>query len=135
MAKLLLKVEELDTAIVDMLTNYKAEVSDKVYKAGHKAIKDLERKTIDTAPIGKRRKPGYHFRESIASKSERDRLGNSVHTWYVKAPNYRLTHLLVHGHLKRNGVGRTKPDPFLVNALEEVLPKYEEDVERAVKNG
>lgn len=133
MAKTLLSIDELDTAIVNMLTDYKKDVSDKVYKAGNKAIKRLEQKTIDTAPIGKRRKPGDHFRESIASKSERDRLGNSKHTWYVKAPNYRLTHLLVHGHATRNG-DPTRPHPFLTNALSDVLPQYEADVEEAVRN-
>lgn len=134
MAKLLIQSEELTSTVVDMLTGYNRDVCDKVYKAGHKAIKELERKTIDTAPIGKRRKPGDHFRDSITSKSERDRLGNSTHTWYVKAPNYRLTHLLVHGHATRNG-GRTKANPFLVNALTPVLKQYESDVEEAVKNG
>ena len=54
------------------------------------------------------------------------------HIWYVKAPDHRLTHLLVHGHATRNG-GRTKPDPFLHNALADVLPEYEKAVEEAVK--
>lgn len=133
MAKILLESEELTDAIFDLLTEYKKDVADKVYKAGHKAIKEIERKTIDTAPIG-RRAAGDHFRESIASKSERDRLGNSTHIWYVKAPNYRLTHLLVRGHAKRNG-GITRADPFLKNATKEVYKQYLDDVERAIKNG
>ena len=52
--------------------------------------------------------------------------------WYVKAPDHRLTHLLVHGHATRNG-GRTKANPFLKNALDDVLPEYERAVEEAVK--
>lgn len=134
MAKTLLKIEDLDVAIVDMLTDYKEQVSNKVYRAGDRAIKEIERKTIDTAPIGTRKNASSHFRESIASKSERDRLGNSKHTWYVKAPNYRLTHLIVKGHATRNG-GRTRANPFLANAVSSVLPKYEQDVEKAVRNG
>lgn len=133
MAKILLESETLTNAILDMLTDYKKDVADKVFRVGKTAIKELERKSIDTAPIG-RRPAGDHFRESITSKSERDMLGNSTHTWYVKAPNYRLTHLLVHGHATRNG-GRTKANPFLKNATEEVLKQYVKDVERAIKNG
>lgn len=134
MAKRLIKAEDLTTVIVDMLEDYNKDVADKVYKAGSKAIKEVERRTIDTAPIHNRRKHGEHFREGIASKSERDRVGNSVHTWYVKAPNYRLTHLIVHGHKTPSG-GRTRANPFLENALRIALKKYEKDVEKAVKNG
>lgn len=133
MAKILLESEELTDAILDMLTDYKKEVADGVFRVGKKAIKEIERKSIDTAPIGRRVK-GDHFRESIASKSEQDRLGNSTHIWYVKAPNYRLTHLLVHGHAKRNG-GRTRANPFLKNATEAALKQYLKDVERVIKNG
>ena len=50
----------------------------------------------------------------------------------MKAPCHRLTHLLVHGHETRDG-GRTRPDPFLKNALDRVLPEYERDVEEAIK--
>ena len=133
MAKILLQSEELTDAIMDMLTDYKKEVADGIFRVGKKAIKEIERKSIDTAPIG-RRVAGDHFRESITSKSEQDRLGNSTHIWYVKAPNYRLTHLLVHGHATRNG-GRTRANPFLKNATEAALKQYLNDVERVIKNG
>lgn len=123
-------IDGLADALNGILNGYFDEVNSSVYKAGRKAIKELERKTIDTAPIRRGR-----FREAIASKSTRpDRLGRSSHIWYVKAPHYRLTHLLVNGHAKRNG-GRTKPNPFLKNALEAVKKQFEEDVEEAIKRG
>lgn len=133
MAKILLQSEELTDAIMDMLTDYKKEVADGIFRVGKKAIKEIERKSIDTAPIG-RRVAGDHFRESITSKSEQDRLGNSTHIWYVKAPNYRLTHLLVHGHATRDG-GRTRANPFLKNATESALKQYLSDVEKVIKRG
>ena len=122
--------QELNDAIHAMLTSYSEDVGNNLYRVGRKAIKDLEAKTIDTAPIGRRGR----FRDYIATKSERDRLGTSTHTWYVKSPEYRLTHLLVHGHATRNG-GRTEPNPVLHNAWDEVREQYLKDAEEAVKNG
>lgn len=126
-------LDKLGEAVAEELRLYTSEVNDKIYKAGAKAVKELERKTKDTAPFNAR---AYHehYADHIATKSEKLRTGESVHTWYVKAPAHRLTHLLVHGHETRDG-GRTKADPFLQNALDAVLPDYERAVEEAVKNG
>lgn len=123
--------EKLGEVVGEELRLYTSEVNDKIYKAGQKAIKELERKTKDTAPFNAR---AYHahFADAIASKSERERTGVTKHTWYVKAPHYRLTHLLVHGHETRDG-GRTQASPFLANALAAVLPDYEKEVEEALK--
>lgn len=55
------------------------------------------------------------------------------YVWHVKAPDYRLTHLLVHGHATKDG-GRTKGNPFLANALAQVLPEYERKVEEVLRN-
>lgn len=124
---------KLGEVIGETLTLYTTAVNDKLYKAGQRAVKELERKTKDTAPFNAR---AYHphYTEHIASKSEKLRTGVSVHTWYVKPPCHRLTHLLVHGHETRDG-GRTKSDPFLQNALDAVLPNYEKEIEEALKSG
>lgn len=123
--------EQLAAAIGEELTVYRKEVQDRVNRAGRKAIKELERKTRDTAPFNAR---AYHqhYMDLIASKSEPSRTGDETHTWYVKPPGHRLTHLLVKGHETRDG-GRTRADPFLANALAAVLSDYENEVEEAVK--
>ena len=82
------------------------------------------------------------FRDNItADYTQLRRRGGGGHrgrtiraTWYVKAPDYRLTHLIVHGHATKDG-GRTRGNPFLKNALDEVLPEYEREVEEVLKNG
>ena len=126
-------LEELGGAIARELTVYAKDVQEAVNKRGRKAIKDVERRTKDTAPFNAR---AYHqhYADQIATKTEKGRTGDEKHVWYVKAPGHRLTHLLVHGHETRDG-GRTQPDPFLQNALDAVLPDYEKEVEEAVKNG
>ena len=131
MAKRYIGSEDLASAVLDMLDEYHKDVADGIYKVGHKAIKEMERKTIDTAPIGKR----GEFRPHITSKSKRDRLDRMTHTWYVKAPEYRLTHLLVHDHKTRNPSKRTRANPFVENAYNDARDEYLDGVEKVIKNG
>jgi hypothetical protein len=127
------KLEDLGGAIARELTTYGKGVQDGVNKAGRKAMKEIVRKTKDTAPFNAR---AYHqhYADQITSKTEKARTGDETHIWHAKGKAGRLTHLLVKGHETRDG-GRTRADPFLQNALDAVLPDYEREVEEAVKNG
>ena len=123
-------LSKLGEVIGEELKLYTFETNEKVYRAGQKAIKEMERITKDTAPFDARRYH-KHYVDLITTKSERRRTGVTVHTWYVKPPGYRLTHLLVDGHETRDG-GRTEGNPFLQKALDAVLPEYEKDIEEAL---
>lgn len=127
-----IKPEDIGRAIEDTLTIYGSAVNARVNDAGRGAIRKLVKLTKASAPRGKR--SSGKFASSIASKEEQAKAtGNSKFVWYVRPPNHRLTHLLVHGHATKDG-GRTKADPFLANALDIVLPEYEKAIEEAVKN-
>ena len=128
-----IKLENLGGAIAKELTLYGKGVQERVNKAGRKAIKEVERKTKDTAPYNAK-VYHKHYVDMIATKTETTRTGDETHIWHVKPPGHRLTHLLVDGHETRDG-GRTQGDPFLQNALDDVLPNYEKEVEEAVKSG
>lgn len=121
-----IKPADIGAAIEEELTTYHKDVLARVNLASEEAVKALVKKTKATAP-----KRSGRFRKNIASKKILGDYGNR-YVWHVKAPDHRLTHLLVHGHAKKNG-GRVKGDPFLANALDEVLPAYEEAVKEAVK--
>ena len=111
------------------LNEYRDDVVRKVDSASKEAVEQLVKTTKRTAP-----KDTGAFRRHIAMKEQVITHGyNKKYIWYVKAPHHRLTHLLVHGHAKADG-GRVPGDPFLENALNEVLPAYEKAVEEAVKN-
>lgn len=122
------KPEDLGAAIAQELTTYHSDVIKRVNQCSADAVKALVKKTKATAP-----KKSGEFRRSIASKVLTKGIRGDKYVWYVKAPHYRLTHLLVHGHAKAGG-GRVKGDPFLKNALDEVLPEYENAVTEAVNN-
>ena len=128
---------ELGSALEHALELYNQDVQDGIIRVTEGSMKDLVKKTRATAPIGKRR--GQFKKNITADYQELRRVkklrGRTIRaTWYVKAPDYRLTHLLVHGHATKDG-GRTRANPFLKNALDNVLPEYEKGIEEVLKNG
>ncbi len=122
-----IKPEDLGKALTEQLTIYHADKLEKVNAAGEKAAKQLVKLTKKSAP-----KASGDFSKSLTYEAEKKTGGDIAYTWGAKAPHYRLTHLLVHGHPTVNGK-RVKGDPFLENALATVLPDYEKDVEEALK--
>lgn len=125
-----LKPEELGETIQQELTIYSKQVTEGVDEAGLEAIKKLVKLTKSTAPVGARGK----YKKNITYQERENRVGTKTYVWGVKAPEHRLTHLLTHGHATKDG-GRTKADPFLANALDQVMPEYERRVEEVIKNG
>ena len=124
--------DKLTEAIGKELTIYGEEVEEKLRAVTRTSMAALVKKTKSTAPKGKRDgKYSQHIAGDFRGLKKGGRKISA--TWYVKAPEYRLTHLLVNGHATKDG-GRTRSDPFLQNALDEVLPEFERGVEEALKN-
>ena len=128
----------LNEQLAEVLTIYSARVNDKLREVTTETMKKLVKETRATAPVGRRHgqyKKNITADYSGTRKSARGLRGQNVKAvWYVKAPDYRLTHLLVKGHATKDG-DRTTPNPFLQNALDKVLPEYERAVEEAVQDG
>lgn len=122
-----IKPGDLGAALQRELTVYHQDVVEKVDTASEAAVKKLVKLTKASAPVR-----SGSFKKNIASKILEKRLNGSEFVWYVKAPDHRVTHLIVHGHATRTG-GRTRSNPFLQNALDTVLPEYEKAIEEAVK--
>lgn len=122
-----IKPGDLGAALQRELTVFHRDVVEKVDNASETAVKKLVKLTKASAPVR-----SGSFKKNIASKLLEKRLNGSEYIWYVKAPDHRVTHLIVHGHATRTG-GRTRSNPFLQNALDTVLPEYEKAIEEAVK--
>jgi hypothetical protein len=124
-------IEQLSEAIEQELTIYNNNVIDGIKTQAKKSMSELVKKTKATAPVGKRKR---HYRDNISSKklSENDRSVSYI--WYVKGSDYRLSHLLEHGHAKKNG-GRTRATHFIENASTPILDDYVHKVEEVIKNG
>ena len=129
---------DLGTQMEQVLTSYNASVNEKIAEVTRESMKQLVKETKATAPKGRRK--GQYRKQITADYSSLNRHANRMAglklsaTWYVKAPDYRLTHLLVKGHATKDG-GRTSANPFLQNAVDRVLPEYEQKVQEALSNG
>lgn len=128
-----IKIEVLSDAIAGALDEYHENVIVALDNASEQAVKDLVTLTKATAPTGNRGSYRRHIASKEVTRSSGKNRGKTF-AWYVKPPDHRLTHLLVHGHATKNG-GRTKSNPFLQNAMDQVTPKYINNVEEALKNG
>lgn len=119
---------KLGAAIAEQLALYHEDVIEEVNAVGEKAAKALVKKTKATAP----QRTG-DFAKAITYKAVEMPSGDKKFVWGVKAPHHRITHLVVNGHPTSKG-DRVPGDPFLENAMAEVLPEYEKDVEEVLKN-
>lgn len=122
-----IKIDDLDKAIAGQFDVYKSNVAARILKLTKAQTRKLVKLTRQRAP-----KQTGRFRKHISSAVENNGIFGAKGTWYVKDPDYRLTHLLVHGHQTRSG-GRTKPDDFLETSLDEVEEEYLEEIKKAVK--
>ncbi len=127
-------IENLSAEINDELKLYSESIKEGLSKVAKKYASELVKKTKATAPVGDRKSNKY--RDSIKSKKQSENLNEIKYIWYVdsKDSNYRLTHLLVHGHAKRNG-GRTRENHFLRNAVNEIEQAYLKEIEEVIRNG
>ena len=130
--------DNLRDQMEQVLTLYSEELNEKLRGITQESMKKLVKETKATAPRGRRK--GQYRRNITADysgtkRSAKGLRGQNVNAiWYVRAPDYRLTHLLVHGHTTRDG-GRTRANPFLQNAVDKVIPEYEQKVQEAISNG
>lgn len=127
-------IEHLSAQIEKDLTIYSQEITDSLKDIAKDYSKELVKQTKATAPVGNRKANKY--KDSIKSKKLNETPRGITYVWYVdsKDSNYRLTHLLVDGHVTRDG-GRTRANDFLKKAVDDVIPKYLKAVEEVIKNG
>ncbi len=122
-------INQLADEIAKGLAEYSQDVVEKVNisseKVGKAAIKQLKK----TSP-----KRHGKYAKSWTMKTEPEVGQPHKRIVYVKAPHYRLVHLLEHGHAKVGG-GRVEGIPHVRPAEEEVIREFTREVEEAIKRG
>ena len=124
-------IDQLAAEIAKGLADYSQDVVEKVNvssdKVGKAAVKQLKK----TSP----KRPGSgKYAKAWTMKTEPEAGQPSKRIVYVKAPHYRLTHLLEHGHAKAGG-GRVEGKPHIRPAEEMVIQEFMSEVEEAIRRG
>ena len=86
----LIPIERISEEINNELKLYSSNVVEGMKKVNDKCMKEFVKDTKKDAPVGNREK---HYYQHITSKTTLDTPNRKVNTWYVKDPEYRLTHL------------------------------------------
>ncbi len=118
-----IRIENLDDAVRELLEEY-ADMTAETLKTAVDNAGNLAKKEIKaTAPV----KTGQYAKSWKAKKTKETATNYQV---TVYSPSrYRLTHLLEHGHAKRNG-GRVRAFPHIAPAEEKAEEQLLSELER-----
>lgn len=126
-------IDNLSKAITEEIKVYTASVTEGMKKANDECMKEFVSDTKRDAPKSNSRRRGT-FSKNITSKTTFESPNKKVNTWFVKDPEYRLTHLIKNGHAKVNG-GRTKAQDFITPNYEKLEKNFTEQVKEVIENG
>ena len=124
-----ISIDKLTAEIAKELSRYSQDVVEKVNISSEAVGKAAVKQLKQTSP-----KRYGKYAKSWTMKTEPEVGQPHKRIVHVKAPHYRLTHLLEHGHAKRGG-GRVEGKPHIRPAEEMVIKEFIDEVEEAIKRG
>ena len=124
-----IQIDQLAETISTGLQKWSRGIEENVKVAVDETMKKLVADTKRDAPV----KTG-DYKKAISSKVTSNKDGEYQKTWFVKAPHYRLTHLLENGHAKRGG-GRVEPRKHIGKNAETARLEFEKRLREAIRNG
>lgn len=122
-----ISISGFSQAVADVLEDYNKEVIENTKNIIHDVSKEFKSNTKKDAPRGQRNK----YNKYIDVKTTYESISGVTDTWYVKDPEYRLTHLIKNGHQTRNG-GRTKGNDFIDKNYSKAEKEIEERISKEI---
>jgi len=124
-----INIDQLAAEIAKELSKYSQEVVEKVNISSEKVGKAAVKQLRQTSP----KKTGK-YAKSWTMSTEKEIGQPHKRIIHAKAPHYRLTHLLEHGHAKVGG-GRVEGRPHIRPAEEMVIKEFVAEVKEAIERG
>lgn len=123
-----INADELFAEMQRVLASYSEDVKQAIDDAAKETAKAIMKDLQVSSP--KRKKGGGEYRKGWQVKKT-GKSGKIGYTVYNKT-RYQITHLLEHGHAKRNG-GRVAPRLHIEPAQDRYIPDYLSKIERAIE--
>lgn len=121
-------VDQMAAEILKQFALYTEEVSEEVKKVtdevSQDCLEEIKNHITFNEPTGK-------YRKAMEIKTVYEDEFKKENVWHVKAPHYRLTHLLEKGHATTNG-GRTKAYQHIQYGQELIERDYQRKVEEVL---
>lgn len=135
---MVIDTSKLNEAISNELKLYNSKIVVGMKQVNDNCTQKFVKNTRKDAPKGRRKKG--HYYTHITSKTIKDTPNEKVNVWYVRNPEYRLTHLIKDSHKIKNkpngrSYGKTKGNDFLNKNYEALEKEYLNGVKEVIKNG
>ena len=134
-----INITQLSPKIQEILNKNTATITKNVKVLAKEVTNELTKNTKRDSP-----KDTGEYKKHITSKKTKETSTSAVYTWYVKDPEYRLTHLISKEHRIVVGsgpknkipleVGKTKGNDFLSKNVIEAQNKFIKGVRRIIEN-
>lgn len=123
-----ISINNLSPEIRKILQKNAGKITDKIKILTKETAVELTKNTKKDSPV----KTG-EYKRHITYKKARENSTGVTYTWYVKDPEYRLTHLIANGHAKRGG-GRVEGNFPLTRDVEKAEKNFQKGVEDIIKD-
>lgn len=123
-----ISITKLSSEIQKILQQNAGKITDRVKILAKDTAEDLTKNTKRDSPVRTK-----EYKKHITNKKIKETSTSAIYKWYVKDPEYRLTHLIANGHAKRNG-GRVEGNFPLAKNVTEAEKKFVHGVKEIIKN-
>lgn len=125
-----IQIDQLSDAITAQLNTFETSVREGVKKAVDETMDEMVKETRSKAQA---RPGGGRYKRKIGSTVGANTLTTYSKVWHVKAPQYRLAHLLDKGHALRDG-GRYDGNQHVTNAANHATESFQRKLEEVIRD-